>query len=140
MNSINPGQAALFDLGCNYWPRHTGPRMWRDFDPQAIAGELALLRASGLSTVRAFCFWPDFMPTPDRVEPLMLERLTEFMALCASASVGVFLTPIVGHMSGENWPPVWLDDPARLYREESLIQLQERYVADVARTVAGSPA
>lgn len=140
MHSMNPGQAPTFDLGCNYWPRLTGPRMWRDFDETQIAQELALIRAAGMTTVRAFCFWPDFMPTMARVEPVMLERLQRFMALCEAAGVGVFLTPIVGHMSGENWPPAWLDTPSRLYFDPELLAVQEGYVRTIAATVAASSA
>ena len=140
MDSFTPQRAGNFHLGCNYWPRQTGPRMWRDFDPAQIAAELDLVRASGLDTIRAFCFWPDFMPMPERVEPLMLARLGQFMTLCAARELGVYLTPIVGHMSGENWPPVWLEDSTRLYEDEQLLQIQERYVAAVAATVATSPA
>lgn len=131
---------APFILGCNYWPRHTGPRMWRDFDPQAIAQELQWLRQSGLQVVRAFCFWPDFMPTMQRVEPLMLQRLRTFMQLCEHAGMGVYLTPLVGHMSGENWPPVWLHDASALYHDETLLQVQELYVGTVVQTVSDSPA
>ena len=140
MDSIYPRRESAFDLGCNYWPRLSGPRMWRDFDEAGISEELGLLRDSGMTTVRAFCFWPDFMPTRDRVEPQMLERLQLFMALCQVHGIGVFLTPVVGHMSGENWPPAWLDDPADLYHVEDLLCIQERYVRTIAATVAGSPA
>lgn len=140
MDSIYPRRESAFELGCNYWPRLSGPRMWRDFDEAQIAEELELIRASGMTTVRAFCFWPDFMPTKTRVEPEMLARLERFMALCQSAGVGVFLTPIVGHMSGENWPPAWLEDPAHLYFDEELLSIQASYVRTIAATVAACPA
>ena len=80
MDSIYPRRESAFELGCNYWPRLSGPRMWRDFDEAQIAEELELIRASGMTTVRAFCFWPDFMPTKTRVEPEMLARLERFMS------------------------------------------------------------
>ena len=140
MDSFTLQRTGDFLLGCNYWPRQTGPRMWRDFEPAQIAAELDLLREGGLDTIRAFCFWPDFMPTPERVEPVMLARLAEFMELCAARDLGVYLTPIVGHMSGENWPPVWLEDSTRLYDDERLLQIQVHYVAEVAVCVASSPA
>ncbi len=69
MDSIYPRRESAFELGCNYWPRLSGPRMWRDFDEAQIAEELELIRASGMTTVRAFCFWPDFMPTKPVLNP-----------------------------------------------------------------------
>lgn len=114
--------------------------MWSDFQPEKIREELQLIRGAGMAVVRAFCFWPDFMPTKARVEPGMLQKLNDFMVLCEEEQIGVYLTPIVGHMSGENWPPQWLDEPADLYIDEEFLQVQELYVSTIARTVAASKA
>ncbi len=132
-------------LGVNYWPGYAGPRMWRDFRPDEIKLDLEALRGVGIEYLRAFTFWPDFMPTPTRVEPVMLERLREFLDLCHEVGLGVHLSLIVGHMSGENWSPVWLEDqlhrdPTALYRDPLLLERQEFFARTVVAAVAGHPA
>ncbi|BAS26802.1 glycoside hydrolase 5 family protein [Limnochorda pilosa] len=130
----------LSRLGVNYWPAHAGPYMWREFDEEAIAADLRALRAAGVEYTRSFLFWPDFMPEPDRVEPAMMERLGRFMDLHEEARLGVHLTLLVGHMSGQNWPPPWMPDPSRLYTDPGLLLAQERYLTTVVEAVRPSPA
>ncbi|CAM4272336.1 glycoside hydrolase 5 family protein [Deinococcus marmoris] len=127
-------------LGVNYWPVYAGPRMWRDFRPHEITCDLAALKDVGVDYLRAFLFWPDFMPTPSRVEPQMLDRLEEFLDLCQTADLKVHLSFLVGHMSGENWSPAWLDDPTRLYSDPVLLDIQARYLREVTARVGQHPA
>lgn len=127
-------------LGVNYWPSYSGPGMWRDFREKEIAADLWALKAAGIEYTRSFLFWPEFMPEPDRVEPVMLERLGRFLRLHEQAGLGVHLTFLVGHMSGQNWPPRWMADPGRLYTDPGLLLAQERYLETVIRAVKGSPA
>lgn len=127
-------------FGVNYWPSYGGPAMWRDFRPDEIAADLRALAAAGVEYLRGFLFWPDFMPDPDRVEPVMLERARAFVDLCARHRLGLHLTFLVGHMSGQNWPPRWMPDPSRLYTDPALLLAQERYLTEVIRAVKDSPA
>lgn len=139
MAEKNPStQPARF--GVNYWPSHAGPYMWREFDEGAIAADLRALRAAGVQYTRSFLFWPDFMPGPDRVEPAMMERLDRFARLHEEAGLGLHLTLLVGHMSGQNWPPPWMADPSRLYTDPGLLVAQERYLTTVVQAVRSSPA
>lgn len=126
-------------LGVNYWPAYAGPKMWRDFRPQEIAKDLAALKGVGVEYVRAFLFWPDFMPTKERVEPEMLDKLEVFLDLCQQAGLKVHLSFLVGHMSGENWSPAWLDDPTRLYSDPELLDLQALYLSEVTARVGKHP-
>ena len=114
--------------------------MWRDFRPQEIEQDLAALKGVGVDYVRAFLFWPDFMPTPARVEPEMLDRLEVFLGLCQDAGLKVHLSFLVGHMSGENWSPVWLDDPTELYDDPELLDIQTLYLKEVTARVGQHPA
>lgn len=127
-------------FGVNYWPSYGGPGMWQDFRTDEIAQDLRALAAAGVQYLRAFLFWPDFMPEPDRVEPVMLERARAFLRLCEQSRLGVHLTFLVGHMSGQNWPPRWMADPARLYTDPALLLAQERYLESVIGAVKDSPA
>ncbi|MBE3597843.1 MAG: hypothetical protein IMX02_03260 [Limnochordaceae bacterium] len=127
-------------LGVNYWASYAGPGMWRDFREEAIAADLRALKEAGIEYTRSFLFWPDFMPEPERVEPAMLERLERYMRLNERIGLGVHLTFLVGHMSGQNWPPRWMADPSRLYTDPGLLLAQERYLATIVEAVKGSPA
>lgn len=127
-------------FGANYWPSYAGPGMWRDFRPAEIEADLAALRDIGVGVLRAFLLWPDFMPAPDRVEADMLERLASFVALVERAGLRLQLAMLVGHMSGQNWPPRWLDDPAAVYEREDLLRAQQLLVRAVVERVRSSPA
>ena len=127
-------------FGVNYWPAYAGPAMWRDFRPQEIARDLAALRAQGISYVRFCLFWPDFMPTPERVEGVMLDRLAAFLDLLAAHGLKGQLSFLVGHMSGQNWPPAWLGDPAKLYGDPGLLDVQDLYFSQVVERVRSHPA
>ena len=81
--------------------------MWRFFNEEVVERELAQIRELGVDVIRAFIYWPDFQPEPNKVDEEMLRRLGRFLDLAHKNGVGVFLTFVVGHMSGENWDPRW---------------------------------
>lgn len=94
-------------LGANFWSRSGGPLMWRSYDADLVARELAVLREHGMNLTRSFFYWPDFHPEPDRIDDEMVERYADFLDRHAEAGMATVPTFIVGHMSGENWDPVW---------------------------------
>lgn len=51
-----------FEVGCNYWARHAGVYMWRDWDARQVEKDLDLLAAHGMTVLRVFPLWPDFQP------------------------------------------------------------------------------
>jgi len=51
-----------FALGCTYWASHAGTQMWRDWQPEVVAADLAQLAQAGLHALRVFPLWPDFQP------------------------------------------------------------------------------
>lgn len=118
-------------FGVNYWPAYAGIDMWRDFREEEISEDLRALRRAGVGYLRAFLFWPDFMPQAERVNPQMVERLIRFLEICGQQDLDVFLTFLVGHMSGQNWPPSWVANPALLFSDEKLLAGQERYFREV---------
>jgi endo-1,4-beta-mannosidase len=94
-------------LGANFWSRSGGPLMWRSYDSDLVARELAVLRQHGMNLTRSFFYWPDFHPEPDRIDEELVERYADFLDRHADAGMATVPTFIVGHMSGENWDPVW---------------------------------
>jgi hypothetical protein len=70
----------------------------------------------------------------------MLDRLGSFAGLVERAGLRLQLALLVGHMSGQNWPPAWLDDPAAVYQREDLLGAQELLVRAAVGRVRSSPA
>ena len=124
-------------LGANYWSRAGGPRMWARYDEAMVASELAAARSMGLDLLRVFAFVPDFMPEPPTVDPRMLARLRQFCDAAGAAGLKVLFSPLVGHMSGENF-----DFPGRrgrsLWSDEEILRWQESLVAATATALHGS--
>ena len=50
------------EVGCNYWARHAGMYMWRDWDKRQVEKDFDLLSAHGMTILRVFPLWPDFQP------------------------------------------------------------------------------
>jgi endo-1,4-beta-mannosidase len=84
--------------------------MWRDYAPEVVQAELEQLRDLGLTMTRSFLFWPDAMPSCDRLDETVMERFEDFLDRHARLGLRTIPTFIVGHMSGQNWDPVWRDD------------------------------
>lgn len=126
-------------LGANFWSGTGGPLMWRSYDPDVIRRELRVLREHGMTMTRSFCYWPDFMPEPDRLDDVMLERLGDFLDRHVEAGMTTVPTFLVGHMSGENWDPVWRNG-RDLYGDVWLVARQAWFAGELVRRFAGHPA
>ena len=126
-------------LGANFWSRVGGPRMWDRYDGAVVREELAVLAAHGLSTTRSFCYWPDFVPEPERLDERVLERFADFLDAHVEAGLGTIPTFVVGHMSGENWDPAWREG-RDLYRDVWLVGQQAWFAAEIARRFGSHPA
>ena len=91
--------------------------MWTDrYDPRVVREELGVLAANGCNVTRSFCYWPDFVPEPEKLDARVLERFADFLDAHREAGLGTIPTFIVGHMSGENWDPSWREG-RDLYRD-----------------------
>jgi endo-1,4-beta-mannosidase len=126
-------------IGVNFWSRVGGPRMWSRYDAVVVREELAVLAAHGCNMTRSFCFWPDFMPEPERLDPLVLDRFSDFLDAHLAAGLGTIPTFIVGHMSGENWDPSWRAG-RDLYRDVWFVSQQAWFAAEMARRFGSHPA
>jgi len=122
-----------FLLGSNYWPAHAGLNMWSDWQPGKIKTELLRMVDLGFNVHRSFLFMPDFIPTPDRVEPEMLDRLVEYLDICDYCGLGTILSFFVGHMSGEDWDVPWRQG-RNFYSDPTLLKIQQMYVETIVQT------
>jgi hypothetical protein len=72
------GQPQIW-VGVNFWSRTGGPLMWRYYDPKVVREELDAMKEHGMILTRSFFYWPDFMPTPDRLDEALCEHFRDFL-------------------------------------------------------------
>jgi endo-1,4-beta-mannosidase len=113
--------------------------MWARYDAQVVRDELSVLAANGCNITRCFCYWPDFVPEVERLDQAVLERFSDFLDAHADTGIRTIPTFIVGHMSGENWDPVWRQG-RDLYRDVWMVSQQAWFAAEVARQFGSHPA
>jgi len=126
-------------IGANFWSRAGGPRMWARYDGRLVREELAVLAENGCNITRSFCYWPDFVPSPERLDAEVCARFADFLEAHRELGLGTIPTFIVGHMSGQNWDPSWRGgrDP---YRDVWFVSQQAWFCAEIARRFGGHPA
>jgi hypothetical protein len=131
--------SVVYLIGANFWPKRTGPWMYRDaWDPDAVGADLAQLAALGANVARIFCFTPDFMPSTGTVDEGALERLAATIERAAQVGLWSIPTFLVGHMSGENWTAGWALG-RDWYTDPMLLDASELLIATVAKRFSGDP-
>lgn len=113
--------------------------MWTRYDGSIVREELDVLAAHGCNITRSFCFWPDFMPEPGRLDEDVLARFGDFLDAHVERELHTIPTFIVGHMSGQNWDPEWRDG-RDVYRDEWFVSQQSWFAAEVASRFHEHPA
>ena len=113
--------------------------MWTRYDRAVVREELAVLADHGLNVTRSFCYWPDFVPEPGRLDEELLERFRDFLDAHVEHELGTIPTFVVGHMSGENWDPGWRQG-RDLYRDVWMVAQQAWLAGEIARRFGDHPA
>jgi endo-1,4-beta-mannosidase len=113
--------------------------MWQRYDARVVRQELETLAAHGCNISRSFCYWPDFVPEPERLDQAVLDRFADFLDAHVETGLGTIPTFIVGHMSGENWDPAWRDG-RDLYRDPWLVAQQAWFAGEIAARFGAHPA
>jgi len=129
----------IYLIGANYWPRKTGPLMWRKWNPETVKEELEQMKSLGMNVCRSFLYFPDFMPKPDSVDEDMLERFAEFVELCEEVDICTIPSFFVGHMSGEDWDVDWRKG-RNFYKDAWMLGQESLYVREVVKKVGESKA
>lgn len=125
----------FFLLGVNYWPRTTNIRMWRYFDEKTIDEELGKLRGIGIRTIRFFLLDMDLADDKGRLDREAVEKIKKFTRLLRKHGLYGFITFLVGHMSGKNWPIPWLVG-TKLYSPRGIYRTGV-FVENVLRVIGG---
>ena len=136
---VTRGGHPFYLTGVNYWPRQTGLLMWREWQPDAVQADLRQMKNLGINSFRSFLFFPDFMPKPGAVDPVMLERLGQFLRMCQDEELVTALTLFVGHMSGENWDVPWREG-RNFYADPWMLEQERLYVHEIVGRFAKHPA
>ena len=110
--------------------------MWVRYDAGVVREELAVLAEHGCSVTRSFCYWPDFVPEPERLDEAVLERFRDFLDAHVEVGLGTIPTFIVGHMSGQNWDPPWRGG-RDLYRDVWLVSQQAWFAEQIPAASPG---
>jgi endo-1,4-beta-mannosidase len=130
-----------FELGCNYWPRHSAMYMWRQLDLGAVRAELAHMRDLGFRVVRFFLLTEDFLPAPLTVASDKVAQLVEVARIASEEKVTSIPTLVTINMSGKLWWPGWMRDergtPRSLYTDPTLLRSQAFLVETCTRALAG---
>jgi hypothetical protein len=108
--------------------------MWRDWRPEVVKGDLALMASTGLTVLRVFPLWPDFQPLNQLygnrgsraeirvgedvlddtgpgfagLDPVMLDRFDVLCAEAHSKGFSLIVGLITGWMSGRLFMPAGL--------------------------------
>jgi len=127
-----------FLLGVNYWSRKNALRMWIDWDENSVREDFSIMRDIGIRAVRMFIKDEDFADENGEINQRMLDRLRRFLDIAYEHKIMIFLTFLVGHMSGKNWRIPWVrfED---LYKPHS-IEKTMRFVKDIVERFKDHPA
>lgn len=126
-------------VGVNFWSRSGGPRMWTNYDQKIVREELEIMRDHGMTVTRSFLYWPDAMPTPDALDESVMANFENFLDLHTELGMRTIPTFLVGHMSGENWDPVWRDG-RDIFEDVWFVARQAFYIRSVVERVGGHDA
>ncbi len=150
-----------FNIGINYWPAKKAMYWWQYFDLAEVEQDFARLSACHFRIVRIFLTWEDFQPHPETVSAKALHNLLLTADCAGRYSLSLIPTFFCGHMSGVNWLPYWMLDPAddtsqrfpvfsnktiqkklikNFYADQALILAQVEQVSRVTRMLLGHPA
>ncbi|HEX3678387.1 MAG TPA: cellulase family glycosylhydrolase [Galbitalea sp.] len=135
-HSVKVGTAETPELwvGVNFWSRSGGPRMWVNYDRDIVREELATMHDHGMTVTRSFLYWPDTMPTPDALDEQVMANFADFLDAHTELGMTTIPTFLVGHMSGENWDPVWREG-RDIFEDVWFVARQAWYIRSVVERV-----
>ena len=125
-------------IGANFWSRAGGPRMWARYDGRLVREELAVLAENGCNITRSFCYWPDFVPSPERLDAEVCARFADFLEPHRSSVSARFRRSSSVTCRAQNWDPSWRGG-RDLYRDVWLVSQQAWFCAEVARRFGRPP-
>ena len=111
----------VFVIGLNYWPRYMPIYFWSDYRGNEILKDLGLIRDLGINSLRIFLLTKVFMDQDCNVEEEILDLLKDFLNKSHIYGLRIYLTLLVGHMSGMNFDITG----ESIYDEESIACIEK---------------
>ncbi len=124
----------IFVLGVNYWPSSSAINMWTQWHPDELEEDIKQMKSIGINLCRFFLFMPDFMPKENRVDPLMIDRLSTFLRICEKHKIYSMPSFFVGHMSGEDWDVNWRNG-RNFLTDLNMIKAEKYYITEVIKAI-----
>ncbi|BAB59829.1 TVG0696003 [Thermoplasma volcanium GSS1] len=113
-----------FRLGVNFWPRLANIKMWKEWNEQEILDDLKEAKNIGCDFLRVFILDEDFVNAYGEINVKSMAYMTRFLDMCSSLHLKVFITFIVGHMSGRNWVIPWAPDN-NIYESKAIMNFSK---------------
>lgn len=133
---------------------------WKAFDIKEAELDFGKLRSFHFNMLRIFLLWEDFQPQPDQISVLRLDQLKRLADLAELMGLQLMPTFFCGHMSGVNWLPEWMLEPAaktqrfpvlaagqlkqasirNFYSDENMLESQLLQAGKISASLAGHPA
>ena len=153
-----------FMLGVNYWPRKSGVRFYREFDPEELAKEFGEIRALGCDTVRVFVLWDDFQPirefpgghgtpraialrddwnaspreNPALLDPAMLKKFDCVVETASRNNLRLIVALLTAWMSGTLFEPMFRNG-RNYFSDPFMLKYQMLYCRYFTARYAGNP-
>lgn len=123
-------------FGTNYYDPNTGwaPKVWRQFDPNRVAGHFKVMSELGVNCARVFLAAATFQPDVDTVSEEALQKLDKLVQIARQSGIRLILT---GPDHWEGSPAYW--KPDRFAGEQALMAL-DNFWQVVGRRYRGEPA
>lgn len=151
-----------FFVGCNYWARHAGMYMWRDWRPEEVERELTELAKNGVTVMRVFPLWSDFqpltgdcqwgggyrhynfrddrpMPNEAGVDDEMMSRFAWFCDRADAHGMKLIVGIVTGFMSGRHFVPVVFEEK-NVLTDSDAVMWQTRFVKYFVTKLRGKKA
>jgi len=131
-----PSGTPYVPFGANYYDPHTGwaPKIWRQFDPNAVTRHFQIMSGLGVNCARIFLTAATFQPDVNTVDEAALKKLDVMIAIARRSGVRLILT---GPDHWEGVPAYW--KPDRFAGEQALRAL-EVFWRTLGQRYRGEPA
>lgn len=153
-----------FTLGVNYWPRRSGVRFYRNFDPAEVESEFAEISRLGCDTVRVFVLWDEFQPirefpgghgepraialrndwnadpaeNPALLDPAMLEKFDRVVEAARKNHLRLIVALLTAWMSGTLFEPMFRNG-RDYFSDPFMLKYQMLYCRYFTARYAGNP-
>lgn len=126
-----------FMTGINFWPRLSNIKMWKEWDEKSIFSDLEQAKNLGCRFIRIFLLDEDFVNGYGEINSESTGHLSKFLDECYKNGIKVFITFMVGHMSGRNWIIPWAPDN-NIYDDRAIMNFS-KFVEDIVMNYKEHP-